>query len=72
MMSEGASQSLIRIDAVETAIIPMGRKIRRRTIMWLTLSQLVPLFKPFDGEGNLHRNRLLLSKLTGFSINDIF
>jgi len=24
--------------------------------MWLTLSQLVPLFKPFDGEGNLQRN----------------
>jgi hypothetical protein len=48
MMSEGASQSLMKIEAVETAIIPMGRKIRRRTIMWLTLSQLIPLFKPFD------------------------
>jgi hypothetical protein len=63
MMSEGASQSLMKIEAVETAIIPMERKIRRRITMGLTLPQLPLLFKPFDEEVNLQRNRISLSSL---------
>jgi hypothetical protein len=32
MMSAGASQSLIKIEAVETAKIPMGMRIKREAI----------------------------------------
>jgi hypothetical protein len=55
MIREGASQSLIKIEAVDTAIMPMGRKMRRRIIMGLTLSQVILLFKLFDGGGNLQK-----------------
>jgi len=33
MIKAGASQSLIKIEAVETAIIPMGRKMKREGIV---------------------------------------
>jgi hypothetical protein len=33
MMSAGASQSLIKMEAVETAKIPMGMRKRRETIL---------------------------------------
>jgi hypothetical protein len=41
----------------------MERKIRRRITMGLTLPQLPLLFKPFDEEVNLQRNRISLSSL---------
>jgi hypothetical protein len=36
MINAGASQSLMKIEAVEMAKIPIGRRIRRRVIMGLS------------------------------------
>jgi hypothetical protein len=47
MMSEGASQSLIRMDAVEIAKIPMERKMSKEPMV-ITLYQLRLLFKPIN------------------------
>jgi hypothetical protein len=44
MINAGASQSLIKIEAVETAMIPRGRRIKSET-MTLNLYQLGLLFK---------------------------
>jgi hypothetical protein len=44
MINAGASQSLIKIEAVEIAIIPIGRNIERRTIS-INLSQFPTPFK---------------------------
>jgi len=33
MINTGASHSLIKIEAVETAKIPIGRRIKRRALM---------------------------------------
>jgi hypothetical protein len=44
MINAGASQSLIKIEAVEIAKIPIGRSINREPMAY-NLYQLEPLFK---------------------------
>jgi hypothetical protein len=34
MIKAGASQSLMKIEAVETATIPMGRRMKRESILY--------------------------------------